>query len=480
MARQSDGEMSRREFIGHSAKIAAAAALSGSALFRVASAQSKENDVSGKSPEVQSKSVKTLTVGKGPFTGDTGAAIQKAVDELAAAGGGVVEVPAGAYLLHDALHLRAGVHVLGEKDTIFRKVPSVSCAMQGGMGFAQSDFAVEKPELFKIGMGVHITDKNAGGWYDTVGTIIARQGDRFILDRGASHDYNQAGEGKVTSVFPLVDARGVADAGIERVQLDGADETREINGCVGGGLYMFNSQRILAKAVEVRNWRGDAISAQKCVDIFVRGCHVHHATGIGLHPGTGTARYVFDGNHIHDNKSTGLFFCMNTKFSLVRNNRIENNDFLGIQVNERDSDHWIEGNIIRNNGWAGIGFNVWEARSGDRINIQANTIGGNCTKEGSAEVWLRHPVRDIHILDNKIEPAGKNKPVFVAEGCEAVFCDGNTVAGRKMDKSDIAGQAGLVRFDRPAKPLAVRPADMPLDGAMHIGFREPGKFADRT
>ncbi len=476
MSEQSESDLTRREFITASAAAAAALAVQLSPL--AASAAGTEESMKPRSPTTQSKNVKTITVRQN--AGLTDAPIQQAIDELAASGGGVVEVPAGLYLMHDALHLRTGVHVRGEKGTILRKAPSITCLLRGGIGFAQADFAVQTPDVLRVGMGVLLTDKNGGGHYDTVGTIIARQGDRFILSRPARHDYNQDGQASVTSIFPLVEGFGVTDAGIESVQLDGSEETRTINGCVGGGIFLFDAQRILAKGVEVSNWKGDSISIQKCVDVFIRACDVHHGTGIGLHPGTGTVRYVFDGNHLHDNQATGLFFCMNTKFSLVRGNTIENNGLLGIQVNERDSDHWIEGNVIRNNGWAGIGFNVWEQRSGDRIQFQGNTLSGNCTKEGSAEILIRPAVRDIRIIDNKIEPTGKNKAMaLVAQDCAEVYCAGNTVSGRAMGKDDVSGQPELVKFAAPGAPLAVRPGDMPLDGALHLGVKDLAAFADR-
>ena len=53
------------------------------------------------------------TIGNGDYRADTNAVLQRAVDDAAAHGGGVVEVPAGTFFMHDALHLRSGVHVIG-------------------------------------------------------------------------------------------------------------------------------------------------------------------------------------------------------------------------------------------------------------------------------------------------------------------------------------------------------------------------------
>jgi len=72
---------------------------------------------------------RTVTVGDGPHADRTNRAIQKAVDDVAAAGGGEVVVPAGTYRMHDALHLRSSVRVVGRKGAVLKKVPSVSSAL---------------------------------------------------------------------------------------------------------------------------------------------------------------------------------------------------------------------------------------------------------------------------------------------------------------------------------------------------------------
>src|SRR5690348_9295566 len=97
----------------------------------------------------------------------TNATIQAAVDRAAAAGGGTVTVPAGTYLMHDALHLRSGVRVVGEGSPVLKKVPSVRSRIPDFLGYGHYEFTVDEPEKFRVGMGVHLLDKNAGGFYTT-------------------------------------------------------------------------------------------------------------------------------------------------------------------------------------------------------------------------------------------------------------------------------------------------------------------------
>src|SRR5438128_158095 len=103
--------------------------------------------------------------------GLTNHTIQRMIDDRAARDGGTVEIPAGVYAMHDALHLRSGVRVVGERGTILRKVPSVSSPLVDYLGYGHREFTVAEPEKFRAGMGVHILDNNSGGFYTTVATI---------------------------------------------------------------------------------------------------------------------------------------------------------------------------------------------------------------------------------------------------------------------------------------------------------------------
>ena len=69
-----------------------------------------------------------ITVGtsNADMTGDDNRVLQAAVDYVAGLGGGVVEIGAGEYMMHDSLHLRSNVTVRGVKGkTILRKAGRV-------------------------------------------------------------------------------------------------------------------------------------------------------------------------------------------------------------------------------------------------------------------------------------------------------------------------------------------------------------------
>ncbi len=398
-----------------------------------------------------------------------GAAIQRMMDECAAAGGRIVEVPAGVYELWDAVHLRSGVRLVGEPGAVLVKRPSVQSRVVDYLGYGFQEFTVAEPDLFSAGMGVHIADDHSGGFYDTVATIIARDGDTFFIDRAFHHDYQPGGNAVVTSLHPLVEGIGVENASLESITLDGnPQETRTLNGCRGGGVFLLRSRGLTIRDVEVRGYHGDGISFQQCVDISVLRCHVHHNTGAGLHPGSGSVRYVMQGNTVHDNGGCGLFYCLRTSHSRCIGNLLEGNGDAGISIGERDTDHLVRGNVIRRNG-AGIQFRRPLARGGDRVVIEDNDIGPNGVAVAPGEIILPEGLRDVTITHNRFAPAG-SCAVHVGPGCERIAVASNQVSGREQQAADIGGNVSEVALSGPDGIPAVGPEALPLDGARHLGI----------
>src|SRR5262245_19029663 len=97
----------------------------------------------------------------------TNAELQSIIDK-AAVRGGVAKLPAGTFMMWDALHLRSGVRVVGSADkkkpTVLVKAPSVESPLADYLGYGHYEFTVKEPEKFRVGMGVHILDKHAMGF----------------------------------------------------------------------------------------------------------------------------------------------------------------------------------------------------------------------------------------------------------------------------------------------------------------------------
>jgi len=403
----------------------------------------------------------------------TNAAIQRAVDT--AVNGGVVEIPDGEYLMHNALHLRSGVCVVGEAGTVLKKTPSVSSRIIDYLGYGHYELTVNDPALFRVGMGIHVIDDHAAGFYTTVATIVGIAGERLLLDRPLNHDYSPAANARAISVFPLVEADNITGASIENLCIDGNkdQETFELNGCRGGGIFIYQSRRITARNVEVRNYRGDAISFQQNIDVTIDLCHIHHNTGGGMHPGSGSVRYLLKDNRIHDNGGNGIFYCLRTTHSICRDNLIENNRLAGISIGERDTDHLVAGNTIRGQGGPGVSFRLPARRSGDRVHLQANTLGGNCRNEGAAEIEIAPGLRQIHVTGNTIAPV-KVPAISVGDGCAEIYIHDNLIAGRPQHDEDVAGRRDLVQFMPPNQFPPLGPSALPADGARHLNVDHPG------
>ncbi len=399
----------------------------------------------------------------------TNLTIQNLVDAAARRGGGTVKIRAGIYHMHDALHLRSGVHLVGEPGVVLKKVPSVSSSLIDCLGFGHYEFRVAEPDRFRVGMGVHLLDDNAGGFYTTVATITDKIGDTFFINRPFSHDYGFLFNGRAVSVYSLIEGDGVQDVSVTGLSLDGNNEKEpfQLNGCRGGGIFLIMSHRVSIRNVEIHHYRGDALSFQQCSDIRVESCEIHHNTASGLHPGSGSVRYVMRKNHLHNNGGYGIFYCLRTTHSICEENLIHHNHLAGISIGERDTDHLIRSNLISNNAGPGIDFRVPNRQSGDRTLVLNNTLRNNCTRFGAAEIVIPRGLANIHLAENIIEPTGGvASAVSVESGVREISAVNNQIAGHPQQSRDFP--AGLVKTSAPARLPSVGPAALALDGARHL------------
>ncbi len=391
--------------------------------------------------------------------------IQKEIDAAGRKGGGKVTIPAGTYWLHDSLHLRAGVHLVGQGEVILKKTPSLQSRVADFLGYGFYEFTVTEPDKFEIGMGVHLTDNKSGGFYDTVATIVGRRGDAFYI-------YLPYDEGVVSSIYPLLEGTAVRNVRVENLILDGnPEETRWLNGCRGGGIFLIRSRDAEIAGVEVRNYRGDGISFQQCARVRVETCHVHHNSGSGLHPGSGSVIYRFLKNRVEDNGGCGLFYCLRTTHSLCEGNRFERNAQPGISVGERDTDHVIRGNVILDNRQEGIDFRKIIAHGGDRTRIEDNTLRGNGADGDRYEIRIPDKLQDVCILRNRIEPS-HGKAISVGSDCRNIVFAENSVLKRAQTSQDIAGARDSVRQTLPDALPIYGPDALDFATVQHLRWRE--------
>ena len=319
-------------------------------------------------------------INTGDFRGDTNVVIQQAIDAAGAYGGGTVELLPGTYTLLDSVRLRRNVRLVGAgPDTVLRKCDGAESGFAIDADYGQKKVTVKDPSGFRVGMGVVISDDRAGGWVDTVATITLIQGNVLYVDQEFAMDYDGDAGGLVCNSFPLLAGVDVDAVVIEGLAVDGNGETnRPINGCVGGGIYLRRGRRCRIADCVVRDFAGDGISFQTTQDIEVERCEVVHASGLGLHPGTGSVRPVVRGCKSIGNDQDGIFLCWRVQEGRFENNETIDNGRHGISIGHKDTDNLFAGNTIRGNGSHGIYFRDEKpTNAGTRNRFERNVIEDN-------------------------------------------------------------------------------------------------------
>lgn len=339
---------------------------------------------------------------QGDFVGDTNLAIQQAIDVAAARAGGTVEVGPGTFTLCNSVLLRPNVRLVGSgPDTVLRKCDGAASGFAVDADYGQTKVTVQDPTGFHAGMGVVVTDDRTGGWHDSLATITLVQGNVVHLDLPLISDYDGDRGGIIFNSFPLVAGVDVAGVVIEGLCVEGnRASNHQINGCIGGAIYLRRARRCRIADCVVRDFNGDAISFQTTQDITVEGCEVSGASGLGLHPGTGSARPVMRNCRSHHNDSDGLFVCWRVQEGLFEGNELFENGGHGISVGHKDTDNLFVGNVIRANKRHGVYFRSEKpTNAASRNTLRANVIEDN----GDCGIRIDGHTTDLLFEENTIQ-----------------------------------------------------------------------------
>ncbi|MEX0886719.1 MAG: right-handed parallel beta-helix repeat-containing protein, partial [Phycisphaeraceae bacterium] len=373
-----------------------------------------------------------ITVGDDTCTiaGFTNTHVQAAVDRLAWLGGGTVELSPGTFHMADSLHLRTGVRVVGQGDaTVLRKNPMKQARITSFLGYGHHDVIVDQPDLFELGEGVLLGDAKAGGFYQGVGTLVARQGATWLIDRPHPHDFRQESDAFVKTLFAVVSAVDVTDAGVERLAIDGNPEQNEtMNGCRGAGFFAHRAHRIIARDVTVRRFNGEGFGFQTCDATELDRCLAEDCSGNGFHPGSGSTRF-----HIHHCTArrcgaSGLFYCLAVRHGVLEDCTFEHNAGHGVSIGERDTDHINRRLVIRHNGGAGVYLRPGDAATAAHRNtITQCTIGHNAADKGEAEIVLQGAADGVRLIENVIRRQAGKPGVLVKADMPAFEQRGNEI-----------------------------------------------------
>jgi hypothetical protein len=370
------------------------------------------------------------------ITGTDHRALQAAVDYVASLGGGTVEIGAGEFVMRDSLHLRPLVTVRGQGvRTILRKARSVSSRLELDGDYGEEQITVMDPAGFKVGDGVAIWDKNAGGFHTTVARITGQNGATFSLNLPLNADCMVKDDAQAATVFPVISGYHVEGARIEDLTIDGnQDENVHLNGCRGGGIFLYRCHGAVVARCVVRHYNGDGISFQQCNDVQVLDCVSEGNASLGLHPGSGSQRPRVRGCTARNNGEDGLFLCWRVKEGVFENNTLAANGRFGISIGHKDTDNLLRGNKVLGNHQDGVHFrDETVGMAGHRNRLDHNLIENNGVGRPAVGIRVRGETRDLIFRDNTIRDtrAGPERRQLVGIHLEEkvgdVWVEGNII-----------------------------------------------------
>jgi hypothetical protein len=348
-----------------------------------------------------------VTVGlrQADLVGADNRVLQAAVDYVAGLGGGTVLVGPGEFLMRDSLHLRSCVTVRGTPgQTVLRKAKAVVTPLALDGDFGEEQITLLKPDGFQVGDGVAIWDTEAGGFHTTVARVTGQDERTFSIDTPLIADCTVARKAQAATVFPVLSGYNLEGVHLEHLIIEGnKDENIPLNGCRGGGIFLYRAFGTVIENCVVRHYAGDGISFQQSNDVIVRNCVSEDNAGLGLHPGSGSQRPLVTDCIARRNGEDGLFLCWRVRHGRFERNLLEDNGRYGISIGHKDSDNLLTDNQVRANQQDGVFFrNEPASLAGHRNRLENNVIENNGQKGDAAGIRVRGEVKDLVFKQNVI------------------------------------------------------------------------------
>jgi hypothetical protein len=286
---------------------------------------------------------------------------QAAIDRLAAAGGGTVRLPAGRHVISAALRLGTGVTVVGVPgETVLAIGAGLARPLAADAAKGDDTIRLADESGLVVGDGVAIEDDSTRGFFVSTATLAERIGPReFRLSEPLVHDYRVDRGARLLRAHAGVGGWGVADAAVEDVVVEGnhgQPGSQFLDGCRGGGIYLFGCERVAIRRCVARGYHGDGISFQRCSDVVVEGCVAERNANGGLHPGSFATSCTIRDSVARDNGYIGLFVCVGVRHGRFENNTISGNGGCGISTGCLDTDNVFRGNRVTGNAEAAMIF----------------------------------------------------------------------------------------------------------------------------
>lgn len=379
----------------------------------------------------------TITVGpdKADLVGASDRVLQAAVDYVARLGGGTVKVLPGNYHLRNAVYLQSKVRLIGSgAATVLIKEPSVKIKLAADSDWFDQEITLTDATGFEVGDGVCLRAKNPDTGADTVvkRTLVARNENRFKLDRALRENFWKLGDATVSTLYPILSGEFISDLVIENLTLDGNRAHNDnLDGNYAGCIFLQDCSRIAIRGVHARNYNGDGISWQICHDVLVENCVSENHTGLGLHPGSGSQRPIIRNCRLEGN-DIGIFFCWGVKYGLAENNKLIGNR-VGVSIGHRDTDNLVTSNEILGSKQVGVLFRPERGKdfTGNRNRIENNRIIDTGSTNGVA-IDVQGATEAVVLSGNEItetrQPASRIA-VRLGADTKAIQVQGNQIKG---------------------------------------------------
>jgi hypothetical protein len=395
-------------------------------------------------------------------TDDTDA-IQAACAAAKAAGGGVVNLPPGTYLIRRPITLASNVTLrgAGRGITTITKPASVRSLMTEDCNTAARSVTVADGSLFAVDDAIHLYDTSRYEWDSTQARVQSKDGNTLNFvntspgsNVGANADYHVARSGAVTTSFPLIRNELVStNVNVRHLTLNGNKGAGDPSGLnVEFTISLVHWEETYHSAVtwcDLLDSPSDSVSDQansgrpgtgdssmKSTRNRVQDCRIDGAVRHAVHLGT-----VMDGAYVLDNEITniggyGLFYCAFATGSISEGNRIDGclAGFAG--GDDRDYGNIISGNIVTN--WQTFAVEFGNSGAGGdtpgQLVITNNLF--RCLTPVSGAIACNQP--DCTIGNNRIEMAGGTG---IAIGTEGHRC---TLASNVLAGGQVSGSIGMV------------------------------------
>jgi hypothetical protein len=346
---------------------------------------------------------------------DDRAAIQAALDAAKAAGGGVVSLPPGTYLIKRSLFIGSKVTLRGSGIgvTTITKPASIKSLLSANASALATSVTVADSTGFVVGGAIHLYDTSSYEWLSTQGIITNVAGNVITFTNaealghtGLDGALQTARAATATTSFPLIRndlaSTRIVVRDLTLNQNQNANDPAPTSGTVMAQtdftlatIHWVETYYSLVENVEFLNASGDAYSDQaqdgtgvtpsagiiKTTKNTIRGCRIRNATRHGVHLGT-----CMNGGWVLGNEMTscgwyGMFYCAYVTNTVAQGNIIDSCGYGLAGIDERDTGNVLIGNTIKNCTFWGIEGSGGTGAGG------FCTIVGNVITGGRGIIW---------------------------------------------------------------------------------------------